>query len=117
MPHIEISGLEIPRIKILSKELSESLSKAINCPIDWITFSVGALGDTNIFCDGNLIEDTAYIHVEWFDRGADVKQTVANIITEGVFNTNKLEFPEIKTVDVIFVDLKKTDYFENGEHF
>lgn len=117
MPHIRMSGLDVPRVKALSAHLSQDLSKTIGCPIDWITFSVGNFGDGNIFCDGKIVRDTVFVHVEWFDRGSEVKDTVARIITDGIFETKRCKFSEIETVDVIFVDLKKEDYYENGQHY
>ncbi len=117
MPHIRISGLEIPRVKALSAELSEDLATVIECPTDWLTFSVGAMGDGNLFCNGELLKDTVFVHVEWFDRGQEVKNAVAKIITDGVLRTKRLKFAEIETVDVIFINLEKSDYYENGEHF
>ncbi len=117
MPIIKVSGLDIPRVKTLSAEITDDLAKAIDCPTDWITFTVGALGDGNIFCMGELVKDTVYVHVEWFDRGAETKTAVAKIITDAVLQTKRIKSTKIETVDVIFVNLEKSDYYENGEHF
>ncbi len=117
MPNIRFSGIDIPRVKKLSEILSESLAKAIDCPIDWITFSIGAMGDGNLFCNGKLLGDTVFVHVEWFNRGLDVKDAVAKIITDSVLDTKRFKFAEIKTVNIIFVDIEKSNYYENGVHY
>ncbi|OOB80536.1 MAG: hypothetical protein BEN19_04375 [Epulopiscium sp. Nuni2H_MBin003] len=117
MPHIRVTGLDIPKVKALSAELTESLSQVIKCPADWITFSIGALGDGDIFCNGNLLKDTVYVTVEWFDRGKNAKNLVAKILTEGILKAKSFEFDEINSVDVIFVDIEKENYYENGKHF
>lgn len=115
MPNFRFSGIDIPRIKELSKELTESLSKALDCPTDWITFSVGSFGDGNIFCNGEILKNEVFVHVEWFDRGEIVKDSVAKIITDGVLSTKEFKFAEIKNVTVIFRNIPKEDYYENGE--
>lgn len=107
MPNIKISGLETAKVRELSKKLTADLAKAIDCPADWLTFSVG--GD--VFCCGEPATDTVFVHVEWFDRGGTTKDVVAKLINAAILGG------EISTVDIIFVDLKKSDYFENGEHF
>ncbi len=114
MPHIKISGLAEPTVKALSAELTKSLSSAIDCPTDWLTFSADA---TNIYCNGNNVTDTVFVHVEWFDRGDNVKSTVAKIITGEILSPNKLNIANVETVDVIFINHEKTSYYENGEHF
>ena len=115
MPHIKFSGLDVLRVKTLSKEISNDLSTVMNCPIDWITFTVGANGDGNIFSDGQLVKDTVIVHIEWFDRGQDIKDQVAKIITDAVYQTKRIKSAKIETINVIFVDLDKKDFYENGE--
>ncbi len=117
MPNFKISGLDVPKVKKMSSLLSKELANVIECPVDWVTFSTDCLSNGNIFCDGKLLEDTVFIHVEWFDRGRDVKNKVAKIITEGIMDKRQTEFSKIETVDIIFVDLDKSNYYENGEHF
>ncbi len=113
MPHIDINGLNKEQVRGLSAEISADLSKVIDCPPDWITFSVSS----EIFSNGSLVNDTVIIHVEWFDRGREVKDMVVKILTDAVLQSTRAEFAEIETVDIIFVDLDKSNYYENGEHF
>lgn len=120
MPNFKVTGLNTETVKKLSFDLSESLSKIIDCPVDWITFSMGATDENCIFCNGQLLKDTIFVYVEWFDRGLDIKNKVAEIINNGIFDLNKgksKEIETIETVDIIFVNLEKGDYYENGESF
>ncbi len=117
MPHIKITGLDTERVRILSRTVSKSLSEIIDCPIDWITFSIDTSSNGTIFCNGALAKDTVFIHVEWFDRGCEIKDSVAKIITDGILHTKDFISTEIECVDVIFVNLEKSDYYENGKHF
>lgn len=116
MPNIKVTGISVPEVKKMSLELSGSLSEAVDCPIDWLTFSIGAT-DGEIFCNGEILNDTVFIHVEWFDRGIEAKNSVAKIITDYILENEINNFKHIETVDVIFVNLEKSDYYENGEHF
>ncbi|WP_297421150.1 DUF1904 family protein [Clostridium sp.] len=51
------------------------------------------------------------VDVSWFDRGQEVQDTEAKIITKYV---NSIEY---KSVNVIFHHLEKSRYYEDGEHF
>ncbi len=114
MPHIKFEGLKKESVKRISQSLGSELAKVMDCPQDWISFF---FVETAIFCCGEEAKDTVFIHVEWFDRGSEIKSAVSKIITDEILQSGKAEFHGIETVDVIFVDMKKSDFFENGEHF
>ncbi len=116
MPNIKFSGVDAPTVQTLSHELSKSLSKTIGCPEDWITFIAGESAG-KIFCNGEVLTDTIFAYVSWFDRGQEVKNQVAKVITKSILTSDKAELATIETVNVVFIDMKKSDYFENGEHF
>ena len=52
------------------------------------------------------------IEIHWFDRGAEMKSAAAKKVTELVQGFTKSEY-----IAVVFFDLPKTNYFENGTHF
>ncbi len=114
MPHFRISGLDAKQVQFLSGTLSEDLSRALDCPIDWVTFSCTA---PTLFCNGEVFTGTVFVHVEWFDRGEGVRDTVASILTDGILQKSKIQFITPPSIDVIFVDLKKENYYENGNHY
>lgn len=51
------------------------------------------------------------VDVSWFDRGQEVQDAAANIITKYI---NSIGY---KNVDVIFHCLEKNRYYEDGENF
>ncbi|MFI3227255.1 MAG: DUF1904 family protein [Clostridia bacterium] len=117
MPHLEFKALKIEQIKILSKNLPPKLADIIQCPPDWFTFTVSSSADVNLYYDGEIITDTVFVYVEWFDRGQEIKDKVAKILTEQILFSDADYFENIKNVTVIFKTHHASDYFENGEHF
>lgn len=117
MPNIKISHLETKYVKRLSQQHTEQLANLIECPLDWLTFCVQSVENVSLFCEGKPIHDTVSVHVEWFDRGQDIKQKVATYLTKAILSLNETEKHQIEYVNIIFVDLKKSDFFENGTSF
>ncbi len=109
MPRIIFDNLDNKTVKMLSTNLTSSLSKAIDCPEDWFTF---VAQNNGMFCGGEEIDDTVFVSVEWFDRGEKVKNTVAGIITDVVSDIKTVE-----TVTIVFKKLEKPDYYENGNPY
>lgn len=116
MPNMKCSGFEVDQVRELSGEVSETLAKVIECPIDWITFAVTS-SDKELFCNGQQLQNEVFVDVEWFDRGTEIKDKVASIITQGVRTIGKKGNLVFENITVVFTDLKKTDYYENGKHF
>lgn len=61
--------------------------------------------------DGEIVKGDPVVEVSWFDRGQEVQDKAAKIITKFI---HLLEYPN---VDVIFFPLDENKYYENGEHF
>lgn len=117
MPNIRVNHLEVSEVTQLSRELTHRLSKELECPLDWITFSIGTPSGNTIFSEGNVLKDSVTMFVEWFDRGQEVKDAVARILTEGVYQLERKPTEKLETVTVIFIDIDPKDYYENGIHF
>lgn len=117
MPNIKVNHLAVSEVKKLSGELTQHLSRVFDCPSDWVTFSVGTSGDETIFCEGNVLRDAVTIFVEWFDRGQEVKDAVAKILTDGVNQLERSGEEKLETVTVVFIAFDPNDYYENGVHF
>ncbi len=109
MPHIKITGLESPTIKQLSKETSTSLSVSFQCPVDWIVFSNN---NTTLYCNAEEVTNMVYVYIEWFDRGQSIQDEVAKILTSSILVHN----PNL-SIDIIFIKLEKSSYYENGVHY
>ncbi|AGK54058.1 hypothetical protein B1NLA3E_11530 [Bacillus sp. 1NLA3E] len=52
-----------------------------------------------------------FIEVKWFDRGQEIQDQFANIITKHI---HSLDIPE---VEVAFTVFPETAYYLNGKHF
>lgn len=108
MPIIKLKGLGVKQSLKLSKELIDELEEIIKCPRDYFNL----LLETPIhISDGEIVDGYPVIEVLWFDRGQDVQDKVAKSITKHV------KLVGYENADIIFHQLKKENYYENGEHF
>lgn len=107
MPMLRIRGIEMDRIKEVSGELVEELHTIIGCPKDY--FTLECVHSTFIY-EGKEATPPTLIEVAWFDRGQDVQDQVAKCITRCLGK-------DIPCLEVYFVPLKESSYYENGQHF
>lgn len=108
MPILTFRAVESEDIIKISKELIDELEALIKCPRDYFTIEVR---NSTFIKDGVVDKWYPIIDVAWFDRGQEVQDKVAYIIT------NHLKNVGYDNVDVIFHKLIEKDYYENGEHF
>lgn len=108
MPILKFKGMKVENTRKISKELIDELQELIQCPRDYFSLAVNQA--VYVF-DGEIVEGSAMVEVAWFDRGQEVQDKAAKIITKHV---NLAGYPN---VDVIFQSLDKSKYYENGEHF
>lgn len=112
MPHIRIRSMTDSSIKKLSQVLPKELALMMSTSED--NFTVEKIQSV-FYRAGEVVADgegDPMIEIHWFDRGAEVKGAVAKRVTEIVGSYSKSEY-----VAVVFFDLPKTNYFENGSHF
>lgn len=108
MPMLKFKAIEIESVCKISKKLVDELQELIQCPRDYFSLTV----DRAIYVkDGEIAKGDSVVEVSWFDRGQDIQDKAAKIITKYV---NSVKYPN---VDVIFFALDKSKYYENGEHF
>ena len=108
MPMLKFKAIEIESVCKISKKLVDELQELIQCPRDYFSLTV----DRAIYVkDGEIAKGDPVVEVSWFDRGQDIQNEAAKIITRYV---NSVKYPN---VDVIFFSLDKSKYYENGEHF
>ncbi|MCB9643803.1 MAG: DUF1904 family protein [Myxococcales bacterium] len=110
MPHLRVRGVDQELIRQLSHAILDQMVEIVQAPRDW--FTIEAIHSTYFF-DGQEKSPGALMELLWFDRGQDVKDRLATAITE-IF---KPHIPEGQDITLIFRDLRKNDYFENGEHY
>ncbi|MPQ44218.1 DUF1904 family protein [Clostridium tarantellae] len=107
MPMLKIKGIKESEILKESKDLIDELEVIIGCPRDYFTIE---LIKSNFIMDGKKVLAPCMVEVAWFDRGQDIQDKVAKVITKYLKKDNKC-------LDVIFYKLSENDYYENGEHF
>lgn len=108
MPIMRFKAIEVTKVCKISKELIDELQELIQCPRDYFTIEV----DQSVYIkDGYIVEGSPVVEVAWFDRGQQIQDKAAKIITKYI---NSAGYPN---VDVIFFSLDESRYYENGEHF
>lgn len=108
MPALKFKGIEVEKLRSTSKELIDELEQLLQCPRSYFTLEV----IQSIFVrDGEFVKGSPVVEVAWFDRGQETQDEAAKVITKYV---NTMGYKE---VDVIFMNLEKNKYYENGEHF
>ena len=109
MPHIRIRAMSDSDVKHLSSKLPAELAKVLNTTADSFTVEKVA---TEFYFNGSVVQGDPMIEVLWFDRGQELKMACATKITELARQHTTAEY-----LAVIFIDLAKNSYFENGQHF
>ena len=104
MPHLRFRGCKLKEVQHINDELVKVLSELLDTPKEYFTVE-------HIDSIYTSIEEYPVSTVHWFDRGREMKQKVANIITDFMYELG------YKDVCVYFEDLIKENYFENKEHF
>jgi hypothetical protein len=108
MPQLKFQGIEVNDICNISLGIVKEMQGLLECPKSY--FTLECINSTFIM-DGKIVKPSPAIEVAWFDRGQEVQDTMAKIITKHIQSLGH------KDVDVIFKVLEETQYYENGEHF
>ncbi|MBY0754452.1 DUF1904 domain-containing protein [Clostridium sardiniense] len=107
MPMLKIKGISKEEVKKESTKLVDSLVEIIECPRDYFTIEI--IGNTFIM-DGMEVKPSPMIDILWFDRGQDVQDKVAKVVTD-CFKKDR------DCLEVVFYKLDESRYYENGEHY
>ena len=109
MPHIRMRALKKEHVQNLSEILVKDLAKTIATAEDNFTFEwIGS----EFFFGGKATSSYPFVEVFWFARSQEVQDQVTLLITEKVKAETKTQ-----DVVVVFQNLDKAAYYENGEHF
>ncbi|SHE40024.1 DUF1904 domain-containing protein [Clostridium fallax] len=108
MPQLQFKSIKKDDICAISTKLIDELQKVLECPRDYFTLEI--INNSYIF-DGKEVNSYPIIEVKWFDRGQEVQDKIAKIITK---NLKEIGY---NSVDIFFTILKENNYYENGEHF
>ncbi len=108
MPQIKIKGAELNHILFISKPMVDELQALLQVPREYFTIEYV---EAVYIKDGSRDSGFPMIEVSWFDRGQELQDKTASIITRYV------QTESYKNVDVYFIPLLKNNYYENGTHF
>lgn len=108
MPQLKIRGIEAEKVCKISKELIDELTEIVGCSRDY--FTIECIKTTSIF-DGEIVTTYPFIEVAWFDRGQDVQDKVAKVLTKYI------NILGVQDLDIAFTIFTENRYYENGEHF
>lgn len=86
----------------------EQLADLCECGTD--NFTLEVVNSTFVF-DGKEVSGYPFIEVKWFERGLEIQNKFANIITKQV---HSLGIPE---VEVAFNTFNESGYYLNGKSF
>jgi hypothetical protein len=108
MPLIRLRAMEPKKICIVSKGLIDELQQLLQCPREY--FQLEVIHSTFVE-DGEFVNGNPIVEVSWFDRGQEIQDKAAVIITKYIQSIG------YGSVDVIFTALVEKKYYENGKHF
>ncbi|HCX62259.1 DUF1904 family protein [Sedimentibacter sp.] len=108
MPALRLKAIDGKKALTISRQLIDELQELIQCPRDYFSIE---LVQSKFIMDGKFVGGPQMVDVLWFDRGQDVQDKAAKIITKHISTIG------YKNVDVIFHSLEHSKYYENGEHF
>lgn len=108
MPALKFKSIDAKKALKISKELTDELQELIQCPRDYFSIEVT---QSKYIMDGKFVGGPQMVDVLWFDRGQEVQDKAAKIITKHIKSIG------YNSVDVVFHALDEKKYYENGEHF
>ena len=88
MPQIKVRGINENDICKISEKMVDELVEAVKCPRDY--FEIECIKSVAIR-DGKIADVYPFVEVAWFDRGQEVQDTVAKIITDNIRENLNIE--------------------------
>ena len=108
MPQLIIRGMKKECIQAISKTMVDELTNIIGCPRDYFTIE---FLETCFIKDGLEVTGSPLIQVNWFDRGQTIQDAAAQAIDRAVRSAG------YEQIEIFFVVLNETKYYENGIHY
>lgn len=107
MPQVIVKNTTENQLKSIGDTLISQLAIAMDCPkshlmLEWVPTH---------YIQHSEASEYPLIEVIWFDRGQEIKNKSAKIITHLI---QSLGYPD---VEVYFTPLERENYFENGIPF
>ncbi len=108
MPQLLFKGVSTHDLIEISTSLIESLSTCSDIPKDHFTLECPT---SEFIYNGSFVHMYPLIEVKWFDRGIDMQHNFARLITSA------LKARGYESVEVYFVALSKSAYYDNAVPF
>jgi hypothetical protein len=108
MPHLIIRGVSVDQVKTISTSLVQELADLCACGTD--NFTLEIVNSTYVF-DGNEVPGYPLIEIKWFERGQEIQDQFANIVTKHI------QALGISEVEVAFSTFQESAYYLNGKSF
>jgi hypothetical protein len=108
VPHLIFRGVSVEQVKTMSIPLVEELADVCSCGTD--NFTLELLSSTFVF-NQNEVPGFPFIEVKWFERGQEVRDQFAHVVTKHV---QSFDIPE---VEVAFTTFQESAYYSNGKSF
>lgn len=109
MPHIRIRSITAEEAQRLSLTLVPELANLVQAPEDHFTLELVA---TSYFAQGQVTPGSPFVEILWFARSQELQNKAAKLVSESLRAVTQAE-----DVVVVFHELKRSAYYENGEHF
>ncbi|MGG1550765.1 MULTISPECIES: DUF1904 family protein [Paenibacillus] len=106
MPHMVVRGISAPRMASISQALIRELAQVCGCGED--NFMLECLPTVSIY-GGTVCETYPFVEVGWFERGQDVRDAYAGVLTKHILS---LGIPE---VEIAFKVYREDSYYWNGK--
>jgi hypothetical protein len=107
MPQIIIKNMSITDVKNMSKQMIDELAVIVDCPREYFTIEVI---ESKFIIDGDIVKKDPFVQVNWFDRGQDVQDKAAEVITKHICDVG------YGNAEIFFIILERNNYYENGKH-
>ncbi len=109
MPHLRFKAVPENIVSHLSQTLPKELASVLQTSEDNFSFE---WVQSTFYENGQKTSFYPFVEFAWFDRGQKVQDEVAQIVYRRIKESTPADY-----ITLIFLDLPKTAYYENGQHF
>jgi hypothetical protein len=108
MPQLIFKGITVEQVKNISTSLVQELAVLCNCETD--NFTLEMIHSTFVF-DQEEVPGFPFVEVKWFERGQEVQDEFAKIMTKHIQSLG------IAEVEIAFTVFLESAYYLNGKNF
>lgn len=105
MPQLTVRGISVEAMAGISSSMVEELAVVCGCGTDH--FTVDCLNVTSVF-GGQAVKTYPFIEVAWFERGSEVRDRFAEVVSRYV------RLAGVPEVEVAFKVYQEDAYYVNG---